>query len=207
MSTLPAPTLTQTVERIKNDITADILDGTLPADVADFSTLHDYVDANCYGGMCDDGFSDRFGDGDEGNDAWMRHCDAAQEAIHQWLVAGRPGVTVTLTAAAYTLLTDLLSVNDDLEDSYDVPAEDADELWGAVMSRLDAAEDVKTALLAARKPEPEQTAPTDRFVALEAVCDRCGETFNPDGPDDLVHLSRVDDTDCGGLGELTGGWM
>lgn len=44
-------------------------------------------------------------------------------------------------------------------------------------------------------------------VSLEARCETCGETFNPDGEDDLVHLSRHDDTECGGQGVITGGWF
>ena len=33
----------------------------------------------------------------------------------------------------------------------------------------------------------------------EAVCPNCGQTFNPDGPDDLMHLSwdTAVGTDCG----------
>lgn len=43
-------------------------------------------------------------------------------------------------------------------------------------------------------------------VGWEAVCGRCGETFNPDGPDDLEHLSRLDGAACGGQGKMTGCW-
>ena len=35
-------------------ITADIRSGRVPSAVRDFSHLHDYVDANEYGGLCDD---------------------------------------------------------------------------------------------------------------------------------------------------------
>jgi len=35
-------------------ITADIRSGRVPSTVRDFSQLHDYVDANEYGGLCDD---------------------------------------------------------------------------------------------------------------------------------------------------------
>lgn len=31
----------------------------------------------------------------------------------------------------------------------------------------------------------------------EAVCPKCGETFNPDGPEDLTHINVGDGTDCG----------
>lgn len=34
----------------------------------------------------------------------------------------------------------------------------------------------------------------------EAICEKCGETFIPDGPDDLEHLETIDGTECGGTG-------
>lgn len=63
-------------EDVKAEILADIADGTMPADVADFSTLHDYVDANEYGGFCDD---DRRADWT--TDEWIE----VQEIVDQWL--------------------------------------------------------------------------------------------------------------------------
>jgi hypothetical protein len=46
---------------------------------------------------------------------------------------------------------------------------------------------------------------------LEAICRKCGQTFNPADDDDTIHLVRVgDDThgdeECGGEGEVTGEW-
>jgi hypothetical protein len=43
------------VERGKREILADIANGTVPATVASFTQLHDYVDANYYGGAFDKG--------------------------------------------------------------------------------------------------------------------------------------------------------
>jgi hypothetical protein len=43
-----------TAQRAELEILDDIADGTLPATVGSFSELHDYVDANCYGGLCDE---------------------------------------------------------------------------------------------------------------------------------------------------------
>ena len=45
------------------------------------------------------------------------------------------------------------------------------------------------------------------IIAYEARCPRCGETFNPAGPDDLEHLATLDGEPCGGAGELLGAWM
>ena len=47
--------LPETVARMKTEILADIAAGTVPASVFTFSELHDYVDANEYGGFCDAG--------------------------------------------------------------------------------------------------------------------------------------------------------
>lgn len=46
------------LERAKSEISRDIANGDIPADVASFAALHDHVDANCYGGFCDDGAPD-----------------------------------------------------------------------------------------------------------------------------------------------------
>jgi hypothetical protein len=44
------------------------------------------------------------------------------------------------------------------------------------------------------------------MTGYEATCGKCGETFNPDGPDDLTHVARADGTECGGRGEMNGEW-
>jgi hypothetical protein len=45
------------------------------------------------------------------------------------------------------------------------------------------------------------------MIAWEAVCKKCGETFNPVDEDDLIHLYRFEtEEECGGEGEMTGRW-
>lgn len=51
--------LAQTVERMKAEIVLDALKGVVPFTVHSFSELHDYVDANEYGGFCEDDAQDR----------------------------------------------------------------------------------------------------------------------------------------------------
>jgi hypothetical protein len=68
------------VARSKREILADIESGRVPANVPDFSSLHDYVDANEYGGLCDDALFDDLLP--IGNDV--------QIAVDEWLKAGRP---------------------------------------------------------------------------------------------------------------------
>lgn len=68
---------------MKAEILADIASGKVPATVPDFSALHDYVDANEYGGFCDE---DRRG-------GWSTDdLVAVQGRVDAWLRAGRPEV-------------------------------------------------------------------------------------------------------------------
>lgn len=80
--------IAQAAEQVKAEILQDIATGIMPFDVADFSDLHDHVDANEYGGFCDPD-----GRADWETDDWIE----VQEIVHQWLVDGRPG-TVGLRA-------------------------------------------------------------------------------------------------------------
>lgn len=66
----------EAVADMKAEILADIAKGVQPADVDDFSTLHDYVDANEYAGFCDD---TKRGHWDVGTLCWV------QEEVHKWL--------------------------------------------------------------------------------------------------------------------------
>jgi hypothetical protein len=100
-----------TIAQAKLEIRADVADGTVPATVASFSELHDYVDANCYGGMCEDGHAFwRNGDGSAGEDGFDCDVDAAnavQDAVHAWIVAGGITTTPDLLTAAREMLDDL----------------------------------------------------------------------------------------------------
>lgn len=42
------------IERAKAEIIDDILNGILPVMPTSFQELHEHVDANCYGGFCED---------------------------------------------------------------------------------------------------------------------------------------------------------
>jgi hypothetical protein len=90
------PNLQATIARMKSEILADIAAGTVPATVASFSELHEYVDANEYGGFCDAEYVARFGlPSDEGYpDSLTDFANAAQDSIHAWLVAGEHRISV-----------------------------------------------------------------------------------------------------------------
>lgn len=86
------PTLEESIERIKREVIADVRSGKVPATVKSFSELHDYVDANCYGGFCEDGvLADmirHFGGRDENEgmpDEMMEYLNGAQNAIDAWI--------------------------------------------------------------------------------------------------------------------------
>lgn len=48
--TFPA-TIPATVARAQSSIIEDVMEGIVPVDVPDFASLHDFVDANGYGGF------------------------------------------------------------------------------------------------------------------------------------------------------------
>lgn len=94
-NTVAVPTLEQTVERMKREVLADVASGRVPASVASFGDLHDHVDANEYGGFCEDELAEamiaHFGgrDADEGMpDAFISFMNDAQTAIDTWIKAG-----------------------------------------------------------------------------------------------------------------------
>ena len=73
-----ADELRRVVERAKAEILADVAAGTVPSTCASFSELHDYTDANGYGGAFDRPF-----DNNE-TDFW----NAVQDAVDAWIKQG-----------------------------------------------------------------------------------------------------------------------
>ena len=96
MTTYPSPSILATVEQMKNEILRDVQNGHVPTNVRTFGDLHDYSDANCYGGFCDDDYADfliaHFGGRDEHESmpqSMLDFMNACQEEVHDWLVDGR----------------------------------------------------------------------------------------------------------------------
>ena len=71
-------TLDQAIERSKSEILKDIAEGMIPTSCASYSELHDYVDANGYGGTFEHEFDN------EETDFW----NAVQDAVDDWIKAG-----------------------------------------------------------------------------------------------------------------------
>ena len=93
--TTVATTLDESIERMKQEIIEDIKTGRVPADCPSFSALHDYVDANCYGGFCEDdvmqALTDHFGGHDENEsmpDSLIGYLNDAQNSIDRWFKEG-----------------------------------------------------------------------------------------------------------------------
>jgi hypothetical protein len=90
--------LDRAVIRAKREILDDVSVGRVPIDVSDFAELHDYVDANEYGGLCDPALegseqwrSEVVGpddDDDEGNDRWITFGNALQDRVNAWIEGG-----------------------------------------------------------------------------------------------------------------------
>jgi hypothetical protein len=73
---------------MKAEIIADMKSGQVSTQTSSFSELHDYVDANEYGGFCEDGFIAQFGEYENDGgmpQAFMDYANAAQSAIDMWL--------------------------------------------------------------------------------------------------------------------------
>jgi len=82
---------TQAVDRCKREIRDDIAGGRVPATVATFAQIHDYVDANEYGGACED--MPICADDDSNIAECQANCDfwnAVHDELNAWLQAGRP---------------------------------------------------------------------------------------------------------------------
>jgi len=74
--------LQEAIQRAKEEISEDIAKGVVPSTVKSFSELHDYVDANEYGGA----FEVEWDDSDKFCTFWNK----VQDACDQWLKAERP---------------------------------------------------------------------------------------------------------------------
>lgn len=67
----------------KEEVLQDMASGRVPRTVPSFSALHDYVDANEYGGLCADSW-DWEGDPD------YTEANAVQDGVDAWIKAGAP---------------------------------------------------------------------------------------------------------------------
>ena len=74
------------VERAKREVLDDIASGTVPPTVKTYSELHDFVDANYYGGA----FESDIPDDGPSQDLHLAFWNRVQAEVDAWLRAGRP---------------------------------------------------------------------------------------------------------------------
>ncbi|MFZ2162246.1 MAG: hypothetical protein WAW02_08520 [Sideroxyarcus sp.] len=93
ITTIPA--LAETIERMKQEIIDDVKAGRVSAGCSSFAALHDYVDANCYGGFCEEdemqALMDHFGGLDDNVGmpaALIDYLNEAQSSIDLWIKEG-----------------------------------------------------------------------------------------------------------------------
>ena len=87
--------LEETIERMKLEVLSDVKLGKVPATVKAFRELHDYVDANEYGGFCDEEYVDmltqHFGGLNENigmPEGMLDFINSAQNSIDTWINNG-----------------------------------------------------------------------------------------------------------------------
>lgn len=85
----------ETIERMKREVLADVKLGKVPTTVKSFSELHDYVDANEYGGFCEEEFVDmlvqHFGGLNDGTgmpEGMLDFINSSQNSINSWIKEG-----------------------------------------------------------------------------------------------------------------------
>ncbi len=76
--------LAECIQIAKDEVIADIINGDVPKSVKSFSELHDYVDANTYGTICEDECRAKF----ETSDEWFAFGDEVFSAIDAWIKSG-----------------------------------------------------------------------------------------------------------------------
>lgn len=92
---VPHVTLDETVSRMQRETLHDVVAGHVPRTLRSFGDLHDFRDANCYGGFCEDKISDpliaAFGGrtADEAlPDGFSDYMNTAQSRVDTWLFNG-----------------------------------------------------------------------------------------------------------------------
>src|SRR5690242_1887255 len=76
--------------KAKSEIWQHVREGIVPTTVASFAELHDYVDANTYGGFCDETGDWAFDSPEDGwTDETVAEMNHVQNALDQW-IKGKP---------------------------------------------------------------------------------------------------------------------
>ena len=115
--------MSKAVAKAEYEILADIADNTVPASVSTFSELHDYVDANEYGGLCSDWpWVAKSGALEP---AFMEWSNEVQNRVDAWLKAGRPSPVGNLAVVAQALADKVFTASDDEDEREIAPPSSA----------------------------------------------------------------------------------
>lgn len=78
---MSARDLAATIARMRAELLADVLGGAVPPSVRSFADVHEHVDGNEYGGLCEDGF-------DPSSEEDARFVSRVQSALDAWIRDG-----------------------------------------------------------------------------------------------------------------------
>lgn len=116
------------IELGKREIQLEIAIGRIPPTVVEFAELHNYVDANCFGGLCDDERLDALVDREtnEGSEVFCEIANQVQAALDAWLRHGMDRnallvqrlVEQALNAACKTVQDELGQATGDVADRF-----------------------------------------------------------------------------------------
>ncbi len=84
MTEIELPTIAETIARAKQEIIEDVNAGYVPFDVKSFAQLHDFRDANYYGGA----FESPWDEVDTCSDDFINYWNAVQNALDAWIKSG-----------------------------------------------------------------------------------------------------------------------
>ena len=85
---MDANQISAAIERAKRAIIEDVVAGIVPATCANFSELHDYVDANEYGGACDADQPFASEMSEEDGEAFTAAWNKVKDTVSEWIEGG-----------------------------------------------------------------------------------------------------------------------
>lgn len=79
-------TFAEDIAAMKREVLRGMIDGTIPLSVEDFGELHDYVDADCLGGWCNDSEYDKLCDSrGKMTSTALDYLESLYECMSEWI--------------------------------------------------------------------------------------------------------------------------
>lgn len=114
------------IDTAKAQIMRDVLAGHVPADVADFSALHNHVDANYYGNLFNPGTYGESAPWEEGKEELPDVINPLQNDVDQWIRSGALRGGAPLARTYVVGIPAAITVHDDGRVSYEFDLSDID---------------------------------------------------------------------------------